>query len=60
MNSQIYYAFKIYVTDLKFPIMFSKLNDGNYTKTFMNDKKLDIHLITQQEYAFALAYYNFI
>jgi hypothetical protein len=60
MNTEIGYAFKLYLTLHNFPVMFSKLNDGNFTVSFMKNNKLEIQFITQKEYAFALAYYNLI
>jgi hypothetical protein len=56
MKPQIIHCFKLYLTEQKFPVMFSQLSDGNYTKTFMKNQRLEIEIISRCEYAMALAY----
>lgn len=56
MDSQIIHCFKLYLTEQKFPVMFSQLSDGNFTKTFMKNQRLEIEIIPKNQYAFALAY----
>jgi hypothetical protein len=56
MKPQIIHCFKIYLTEQKFPVMFSQLSDGKYTKTFMKNQRLEIEFISINEYAMAMAY----
>jgi hypothetical protein len=56
MKPQIIHCFKLYLTEQKFPVMFSQLSDGNFTKTFMKNQRLEIEMISRSHYAMALAY----
>lgn len=57
MTPKILDSFKIYLTVNKFPVMYSKMDNGQYTKSFLKNNILDIQFISQDEYSFAFYYY---
>jgi hypothetical protein len=56
MNAEINHSFKLYLTQKRFAVMFSQLNNGQYTKTYMKNGRLEIDFITPQEFSYALTY----
>ena len=56
MTPQIKNAFKIYLTEHRFAIMFSQLNNGQFTKTYLKNDRMEIDFTTPQEYAYALTF----
>jgi hypothetical protein len=56
MSPQIIHSFKLYLTEQKFPVMFSHLSDGNFTKTYMKNQRLEIEFISRNHFAFAMTY----
>ena len=56
MNTEIKNAFNIYLTEHRFAVMFSQLNNGQFTRTYVKNDRIEIDFITPQEYSYALTY----
>lgn len=58
MTPEIINAFKIYLTENRFAVMFSHLSNGQFTKTYLKNGQIEIDFITPQEFAYALNFHS--
>lgn len=56
--SLIKHNFKMFFPHISHTIMYSELNDGRFTKTFIKNNKLETQFIKTGEYASALSFFT--
>jgi len=55
-KSTLVHSFMLYLTIRKFPVLFSELKSGEFTKSYTKNNELKIDFISRKEYILAMAY----